>query len=127
MRAPHKCRSSGDTPSGDEEDREESPSSSPGLSSPSNTRFPTPSAVLLNLNTWIGSHAEAKCIAVNPTRPEYLAVGANDPFVRMYDRRMLAPGDSVRMNAGVGLPDGCVRYYGPGWSNEKVLIITVKW
>ena len=33
--------------------------------------------------------AEAKCLAVNPVRTCLLAVGANDPFVRIYDRRMV--------------------------------------
>lgn len=32
---------------------------------------------------------EAKCLAVNQIRTEYLAVGANDPFARVYDRRAL--------------------------------------
>ncbi|XP_066150622.1 WD and tetratricopeptide repeats protein 1-like [Euwallacea fornicatus] len=32
---------------------------------------------------------EIKCIAVNPTKPHYLAVGVNDNFVRIYDRRHL--------------------------------------
>jgi WD and tetratricopeptide repeat-containing protein 1 len=76
----------------------------------------------------MGPHAEAKCVAVNPARPEYLAVGANDPFVRVYDRRMLAVGDGAGMNAGVDLPDGCVRYYAPGallWANVSRLIPTI--
>jgi len=37
----------------------------------------------------MGVGAEAKCLAINPTRPELLAVGANDPYVRLYDRRMI--------------------------------------
>ena len=47
----------------------------------------------------MGNYAEAKCLAVNPLRPELIAVGANDPYVRVYDRRMLTcrsmklPGD----------------------------------
>lgn len=58
-----------------------------------------PSNILINLNAHMGDHAEAKCIAVNSLRPELIAVGANDPYVRVYDRRMLAcrsmklPGD----------------------------------
>ena len=35
-------------------------------------------------------YAEAKCLAINPVRPEMLAVGANDPYVRVFDRRMLS-------------------------------------
>ncbi|CAH1798641.1 unnamed protein product [Owenia fusiformis] len=50
----------------------------------------SPRNVLVNLNAHMGSHAEAKCLAINPLRPELLAVGANDPYVRIYDRRMLA-------------------------------------
>lgn len=37
----------------------------------------------------VGEEAEAKCVSVSPTRPELLAVGANDPFLRLFDRRML--------------------------------------
>lgn len=47
--------------------------------------------VLINLINHIGRNAEAKCIAINPLRPELLAVGANDPYVRLYDRRMISP------------------------------------
>ncbi|XP_022295341.2 WD and tetratricopeptide repeats protein 1-like [Crassostrea virginica] len=50
---------------------------------------PNPKNVIVNLNAHIGHVAEAKCLAINPLRPEYLAVGANDPYIRMYDRRML--------------------------------------
>ncbi|XP_022905500.1 WD and tetratricopeptide repeats protein 1 [Onthophagus taurus] len=32
---------------------------------------------------------ELKCIAINPTKPHLMAVGANDCYVRMYDRRMV--------------------------------------
>jgi len=48
-----------------------------------------PQNVLINLNEHVGPHAEAKCLSINPVRPELLAVGANDPYVRLYDRRML--------------------------------------
>ncbi|GFS78964.1 WD and tetratricopeptide repeats protein 1 [Trichonephila clavipes] len=47
--------------------------------------------VLINLVYHLGRNAEAKCIAINPLRPELLAVGANDPYVRLYDRRMIKP------------------------------------
>ena len=49
-----------------------------------------PKNVLINLNAHLGSHAEAKCLAINHLHPEQLAVGANDPYVRLYDRRMLS-------------------------------------
>lgn len=48
-----------------------------------------PKNVIVNLNAHMGHSAEVKCLAINPLRPEYLAVGANDPYIRMYDRRML--------------------------------------
>ncbi|CAG0898801.1 unnamed protein product [Darwinula stevensoni] len=47
--------------------------------------------VLVNLTNHLGRSAEAKCLAINPLRPEMLAVGANDPYVRLYDRRMISP------------------------------------
>ncbi|KFM60247.1 WD and tetratricopeptide repeats protein 1, partial [Stegodyphus mimosarum] len=47
--------------------------------------------VLINLVCHLGRNAEAKCIAINPLKPELLAVGANDPYVRLYDRRMIKP------------------------------------
>ncbi|GAB6027757.1 WD and tetratricopeptide repeats [Chamberlinius hualienensis] len=52
--------------------------------------IPTCSNVLINLKNHLGKYPEAKCIAVNPMRPELLAVGANDPYVRIYDRRKLS-------------------------------------
>ncbi|XP_066582568.1 WD and tetratricopeptide repeats protein 1 [Prorops nasuta] len=44
--------------------------------------------ILVNLNNHMGK-AEAKCIAVNPKRPELIAIGANDAYIRMFDRRMI--------------------------------------
>lgn len=38
----------------------------------------------------MGGNAEAKCLAINPVRPEQIAVGANDPYIRLYDRRVLS-------------------------------------
>lgn len=61
---------------------------------------------LINLTSYIDANAEAKCIAVNPIRTEYIAVGANDPYARVYDRRMLKTGSSA---LGNGIIDG-----GPG-------------
>lgn len=40
----------------------------------------------------MGPNAEAKCVAVNQRRSELLAVGANDVYARVYDRRMLTLG-----------------------------------
>ncbi|XP_071486508.1 WD and tetratricopeptide repeats protein 1-like [Diadema antillarum] len=47
--------------------------------------------VLINLNYYIGKNGECKCLAINPFRPEQLAVGASDPYIRLYDIRMLNP------------------------------------
>lgn len=88
--------------------------------------------VLINLLNHMGKSAEAKCLAINPLRPELLAVGANDPYVRLYDRRMISP-TTVRYpdhqsrlvweRTGMGrsntseednLPPGCVQYYVAG-------------
>lgn len=48
-----------------------------------------PNTVLINLINHMGRYAEAKCIAINPKKPELLAIGANDAYIRMYDRRMI--------------------------------------
>lgn len=54
---------------------------------------------LINLTTYIDTNAEAKCIALNPVKTELLAVGANDPYARIYDRRMLTPSSSAAVLA----------------------------
>ena len=59
------------------------------LREPESCKSDRPTNVLINLNEHVGSHAEVKCLSINPLRPELLAVGANDPYVRLYDRRML--------------------------------------
>lgn len=45
--------------------------------------------MIISLKNHKGALAEGKCIAINPLRTEMLAVGANDPYVRLYDRRMI--------------------------------------
>jgi WD and tetratricopeptide repeat-containing protein 1 len=35
------------------------------------------------------ANLEVKCLAINPARTEFLAVGCNDPYARIYDRRMV--------------------------------------
>ncbi|KAK2588472.1 hypothetical protein KPH14_004455 [Odynerus spinipes] len=45
--------------------------------------------VLINLVNHMGRIAEGKCISINPKRPELIAIGANDAYIRMYDRRMI--------------------------------------
>lgn len=47
------------------------------------------SEVLIDLTELCGQLVEAKCLAVNPQDNNYLAVGANGPFVRLYDIRMI--------------------------------------
>lgn len=47
---------------------------------------------LINLPHHMGPNAEAKCVAVNQRRSELIAVGANDVYARIYDRRMLTLG-----------------------------------
>lgn len=37
----------------------------------------------------LGKKIEAKCLDINQLRTEQLAVGANDQYVRLYDRRMI--------------------------------------
>ncbi|XP_036150446.1 WD and tetratricopeptide repeats protein 1 isoform X2 [Monomorium pharaonis] len=88
-------------------------------------------SVLVNLVYHTGCYAEGKCIAVNPRRPELIAIGANDAYVRMYDRRMIKlsqvpPSPSIHDNsnganistyrAGKGdpnnnIPLGSVQYF----------------
>ncbi|XP_073845069.1 WD and tetratricopeptide repeats 1 [Musca autumnalis] len=74
------------------------------------------SVSLINLTAYIDPNAEAKCIAVNPIRTEYIAVGANDPYARIYDRRMLKTFSSALNDAleTGDIPKECVTYYCPG-------------
>ena len=80
------------------------------------------SNIIINLNTHVATSSEAKCIAINPLRPELIAVGSSDPFTRIYDTRMLtlhsihdARGKSNgRKVDEVSPPPGCVSYFCPG-------------
>lgn len=45
-----------------------------------------PECVLVSLLASSGMLAQAKCLSISPTRSELLAVGADDPYVRVYDR-----------------------------------------
>ncbi|XP_060857378.1 WD and tetratricopeptide repeats protein 1-like [Metopolophium dirhodum] len=46
----------------------------------------------------LGEKIEAKCLDINQLRTEQLAVGANDQYVRLYDRRMIQSLSSFNMN-----------------------------
>ncbi|EDO29936.1 predicted protein [Nematostella vectensis] len=76
--------------------------------------------VLINLNVHSSALAEPKCIAINPLRPNMMAIGCNDPFVRIYDHRMLAKYNLDIRTSGAQnpedftLPEGCVTYFAPG-------------
>jgi len=86
---------------------------------------------------------EAKCLDINQLRTEQLAVGANDPYVRLYDRRMIrslssftvkypypknpldyvivSGGDKEALNKVNNTPDSVVQYFVPGhiYLNEQ--------
>ncbi|XP_059152428.1 WD and tetratricopeptide repeats protein 1-like [Physella acuta] len=101
------------------------------------TTTTAPNNILINLNAHMGQYAEAKCLAINPLRPEMLAVGANDPYIRVYDRRMLScssmriPGDNSSRypwdhphledieGENYSIPDGCAQYYIAGHLPQK--------
>ncbi|XP_041096542.1 WD and tetratricopeptide repeats protein 1 [Polyodon spathula] len=83
------------------------------------------SEVLIDLTEYCGQLVEAKCLAVNPQDNNYLAVGANGPFVRLYDIRMIhnhrksmSPGTSAGVHTFCDrekpIPDGAVQYYVAG-------------
>ncbi|XP_030377519.1 WD and tetratricopeptide repeats protein 1 isoform X2 [Scaptodrosophila lebanonensis] len=78
---------------------------------------------LISLCTLVESITEAKCLAINPRRTEYLAVGANDPYARVYDRRMLHLMPAVVPNEFTGpgetLATGCATYFAPGQIVKK--------
>ncbi|XP_018576693.1 WD and tetratricopeptide repeats protein 1 [Anoplophora glabripennis] len=75
--------------------------------------------VLVDLSNNFG---EVKCIAVNPTKPYYIAVGANDCYIRLYDRRMLktltlgqtSQGDFQKSSEREPMDPNCVQYYAAG-------------
>ncbi len=53
-------------------------------------RAPSNEVTKLLLNYTIGSNfSETKCLSINENKPHLLAVGCNDPFARVYDRRMI--------------------------------------
>lgn len=73
---------------------------------------------MIDLKHHLGPDAEAKCVAINPRRSEMLAVGANDVYARLYDRRMLTLTDAAQQAGNEGkLRDDCVTYFCPGHLN----------
>ncbi|CAH1402550.1 unnamed protein product [Nezara viridula] len=74
--------------------------------------------VLIDLRSYMGDYyVEAKCISVNPIRSELIAVGVNDPYIRLYDRRMIKPVKGPLTMSTLSednLPQGCVQYFVPG-------------
>ncbi|MCL4132538.1 UNVERIFIED_CONTAM: hypothetical protein GTU68_003196, partial [Idotea baltica] len=99
-----------------------------------------PNNILINLKQHAGRLAECKCVTVHPLRSELIAVGASDPYIRIYDRRMInltsiqyPPGCSSRsswdrrnyamsqLDTSVdNLPHGCVQFYVPGHLPAKM-------
>uniref|UniRef100_A0A182R0J6 WD and tetratricopeptide repeats protein 1 n=1 Tax=Anopheles farauti TaxID=69004 RepID=A0A182R0J6_9DIPT len=87
------------------------------------------SNVLIDLRSYVCGQAELKCIAINPQRSEQLAIGANDIFTRLYDRRMISPSKVDRIVDNVNYSksnladniakDGCVKYFCPGHLGTK--------
>ncbi|KRT81712.1 WD40 domain-containing protein [Oryctes borbonicus] len=61
---------------------------------------------------------DLKCIAVNPTKPYLIAIGANDCFARIYDRRMVRtwqykPSNNSKREPAEPQDSNCVQYYAP--------------
>lgn len=81
--------------------------------------------VLIDLTKACGDNAECKCIALNQMHPNMLAVGANDPYVRLYDRRMIKSFNSnltksqKRNDNMHHACDGCATYFIPGHLHHK--------
>jgi len=70
--------------------------------------------VLINLTNQAGRSAEVKCLAICPSRPELVAVGANDPYVRVYDRRSVSCVAIDTSCEPSEEPSGAVAYFVPG-------------
>jgi len=101
-------------------------SSEDGMVREFDIREPTKSCTrtIINLTTMCGPNAECKCMAINPLHPHLLAVGANDAYVRLYDRRMIKVSRTQPQN-GQKRKDtqsaclGCVSYFIPGHLHYK--------
>jgi len=69
--------------------------------------------VLINLTQQAGRGAEVKCVTICPGRSELIAVGANDPFVRVFDRRMITC-SRLDPASTPSSDSGAVAYFVPG-------------
>jgi len=74
------------------------------------------SNVLIDLTKHCGSSSKITSVACNPVRREYIAVGSNDQFVRLYDRRMIRIVDIT--STYDNLPQDCVKYFTIGIGNS---------
>ena len=73
------------------------------------------SRVIIDLTKSCGTKIECKSLAICNPQPHLLAVGTNDPFLRMYDRRMIKCDNTS--NGFRTSPDGlggCVSHFSPG-------------
>jgi len=81
--------------------------------------------ILIDLTKTCGEGAECKCIAINPICSHMLAIGANDPYVRMYDRRMIKENSTHTTNGqkrkdnGHFACEGSATYFIPGHLHHK--------
>ncbi|XP_050724944.1 WD and tetratricopeptide repeats protein 1-like isoform X3 [Eriocheir sinensis] len=98
------------------------------------------SNILIDLRRHAGSTVECRCITIHPARPELIAVGVNDPFIRIYDRRMIKVNSSQYFSGASllnhlernnynashlngssdNLPPGCVQYLVPGHLPDRL-------
>lgn len=72
--------------------------------------------VLIDLKLTCGAMAgstQCKCISINPTRPEQIAVGAMDPYARIYDTRVCSLRRSAKQEVQYGDPS-CLAHFAPG-------------
>ena len=73
--------------------------------------------MLIDLNQTCGGGPTAgpqlKCLDINPVRPEQIAVGALDPFVRVYDTRILSLQRITQTVSTHGDP-ACLAHFAPG-------------
>lgn len=77
--------------------------------------------VLINLTHHTSRFAEVKCIAINSRRPELLAIGSNDAYARIFDRRMIKCTSLPNTEATESflswhldhLPKSCITYFAP--------------